>query len=140
MRRTGYAVKTLNADNQPTKTKVMDLGAAFDAYAVMKRNAADLSPGTLVTLARVVEGRTMDRTVRWFETPAPAPVVKEKVALEPIKLSDAMRAALDSDDTGIMGLAGKANTLKALEARGLVKIQNDGVARLTDLGRQYRRV
>jgi hypothetical protein len=66
--------------------------------------------------------------------------VKAVVELPALKLSDAMKAALQGDDSGMTGLPGKANTLKALEARGLVKIQNDGVARLTNLGRQYSRV
>ncbi len=103
------------------------LSDLMDKFLVSKRD------GVPATLSNI-------HTRKVLRTFTPAPVVEEKAALEPIKLSDAMRAALDSDDSGITGLAGKANTLRALESRGLVKIQGDGVARLTDLGRQYRRV
>ena len=79
------------------------------------------------------------------------PVKQEQVATEyekalevagpqSIKLSDAMRKVLDSDDNALVGLPGAPNTLKALEARGLVSRDNCGVAHLTDLGRKYRRV
>lgn len=110
------------------------LGDMMDRFLVLRRNASDLAPGTTVILANA-----MGRTLRTFTTKALIQVVEKTIA-PVLKLSEAMRQALDSDDSRLTGLAGKANTLKALEARGLVKIQNDGVARLTDLGRRYRRV
>lgn len=65
---------------------------------------------------------------------------KVKAELPALKLSDAMLKALHGDESATVGLPGAPNTLKALEARGLVKRDSVGVARLTELGRQYRRV
>lgn len=130
MRRTGYAVKTLNADNQGTRSKVVSLSEAFDRYAALKRSKSHLGPDTIVALAHVKEGRTMDRTVRFFQT--------ESAPLPALKLTDAMAKALASaEETGIL-TQGRSNTLKALEDRGLVAIAQSGAAKLTNLGRQYR--
>lgn len=115
------------------------LGDMMDKYLVHSRNRADLAPGTGVLLAKEVNG--VLHKLRRFGTPtvvAKALEAQAPVTTPALKLSDAMRQALDSDDSGLTGVSGKANTLKALESRGLVKIHNDGVARFTDLGRQYR--
>lgn len=65
--------------------------------------------------------------------------VENAVKLPALKLTDAMRKALDSaQETGILA-EGRANTLKALEDRGLVAIAKSGAAKLTSLGRQYQK-
>ncbi len=130
---------TLHAVGKDTRS----VASAWDKLHLAKVNGPEgliLSPihgqVTAVKILNVISGRIL-RSVQ-FE--APEIEVTEKTVAPSLKLSDTMRAALDSDDSGLTGLAGKANTLRALESRGLVKIQNDGVARLTDMGRQYRRV
>lgn len=111
-----------------TYTEGKGLSDMMDKYLSTKRNSKDLAPGSRVSLS-VIEGGVL-RPVRQFET--------ESAPLPALKLSDAMTKALFADEAPLVGLPGAPNTLKALEARGLVKRDNVGVARLTNLGRQYR--
>lgn len=115
------------AVSQGSVTYGKGLSDMMDKFLVLRRNAKDLAPGTEVVLSDA-QGRTLRKFATALETVAPA-----------LKLTEAMRKALVAGDSGLTGVPGKANTLKALESRGLVKIQNDGVARLTSLGRQYQK-
>lgn len=95
-----------------------DLGAAFDHMVAQNR----------ITGERVeLRSRANGRLLRFREA-----VVQ--VDLSGIKLTDAMRKALDSQEDLIPA---RAATLKALETRGLAQKTDDGY-RLTNLGRQYR--
>lgn len=105
------------------KAKVTnDLSAAFDHMVAENRRTGQ---------AMEIWNRETGKMLRRRETVT-------KIDLSSIKLTDAMRKALESDDSGLTGLSGKVNTLRALESRGLVKLDNCSVARLTSLGRQYR--
>lgn len=97
-----------------------DLGAAFDYMVAQNRVTGEVTE---------IRDRATGRLVRSRGHVAQLPA---------LKLTDAMRKALFADEAPLVGLPGAPNTLKALEARGLVKRDNVGVARLTNLGRQYR--
>lgn len=97
-----------------------DVGVAFDHMVAENRRT-----GQVVEIRDRNNGRLVRSRGAVAELPA-------------LKLSDAMTKALFADEAPLVGLPGAPNTLKALEARGLVKRDNVGVARLTSLGRQYR--
>jgi hypothetical protein len=101
----------------------LSVEAQFDSYTAQKR-VRELKDGETLALVNRFTGRTL----RTF-------VPEPKVDLSGIKLTDAMRKALDTATSD--GVSGAANTLKALATRGLVEADKGGY-RLSSLGRQYR--
>lgn len=106
---------------------------AWDRFHLAKLAGPEGAPAGAVGLVLMNTDTGKVLRTHLFPVQAQEPVAK-------IKLTDAMRKALDSDDNALLGLPGAPNTLKALEARGLVSRDNCGTAHLTDLGRKYRRV
>lgn len=114
-----YSLTISDNDALTFKTQA-SLSDIMDKFLVAKRNGVDA-----VTLVNLHTRKVLRHVEREVQLPA-------------LKLTDAMRKALFADEAPLVGLPGAPNTLKALEARGLVKRDNVGVARLTSLGRQYR--
>lgn len=111
------------------KFDTSSVAAAYDRLHLAKLKGQEGAPAGAVGL--VLMNTDTGKVLRTHMFPV--------AQLPALKLTDAMRKALASDDSGLTGLSGKANTLRALEARGLVKLDNVGVAKLTNLGRQYQK-